>query len=117
MIAIDGERAVQQFTQAERPHVHGCHERLRETRRFFLRRRSSPQRYYESKLYTVGVFQCGRLFRLACAAEIVRAMSSPECAIETNTASNCEGARKTPWSSMAEKKAAYRRVSESFASA
>ena len=40
------------------------------------------------------------------AAAIVRRISSSECAVETNAASNCDGARYTPRSSMAWKKAA-----------
>ena len=45
------------------------------------------------------------------AAPIVRRISSSECAAETNAASNCDGARYTPRSSMARKKRPKRAVS------
>src|ERR1700732_860132 len=60
---------------------------------------------------------CIALARPSRNAAIVRSMSASECAAETNSASNCEGARKTPRSSMARKNAAKRLVSHFFAPA
>ena len=55
--------------------------------------------------------------RLSRKAVMVRAMSASEWAAETNSASNCDGARKIPRLSMALKNAAKRFESDVFAPA
>src|SRR6267378_3437419 len=70
-----------------------------------------------SSLWNYAEASAAMTFSDSTAAATVRSISPEVCAVETKAASNCDGARKMPRSSISRKKRAYRLVSERFASA